>query len=289
MDSTPPDSAKQVPPRRRSPRFRRALALFVLVLAVAAWFTRYRGTGWSDTINPVSWYHRLRGDDLYNADETILARGNRSLPEVALTFDDGPHTASRGQILDTLKQFGDPATFFDVGKNMDTRPDLVRRTLAEGHEIANHSDTHQRLDSLSARDRHREINDADTKFFAITGGHLNLMRPPGMRYNDAVLAESRRLGYIVVSYTTASHDFILDESPEVIASRNVRSLQYGSILLLHDYPGTAAALPAILRAIRERGLRCVTISQMIAHLPEKSKLEAQRQLQSASSQDRASL
>src|ERR1051326_218949 len=119
----------------------RLLTVLVLLglLLGGFWYNRYRGTGWSQYLNPMYWVHRQRGDDLYDTEGALLRHGNRDLPEVALTFDDGPHPESRGQILDALRRYHVHATFFDVGANMALQPDLLRRTLAEGHEIANHS------------------------------------------------------------------------------------------------------------------------------------------------------
>lgn len=255
----------------------RILALLVglsLVLFGLVWFNKYRGTGWSQYLNPMYWVHRQRGDDLYDTEEALLRHGNRDLPEVALTFDDGPHAESRAQILDTLKQYGVHATFFDVGANMAANPDLLRRTLAEGHEVANHSYNHNRLDGLTPQERHREINDADITYCALTGEHLRLLRPPGMRYNPDVLADTRKLGYVVVGYTTASQDFNEQESADVIAERTLRRTENGSIILLHDYTPTAQALPRILETLKARGFRCVTVSEMLAHLPEQARKSA---------------
>jgi peptidoglycan/xylan/chitin deacetylase (PgdA/CDA1 family) len=230
-------------------------------------------------LNPVYWWHRWRGEDFYIADQGLLMHGNHNLPEVALTFDDGPHPASRALILDTLRRYHVHATFFDVGHNMALHPDLVLRTLAEGHEIANHSTNHQRLDGLPPLERHHEINDADITFCRITGQHLKLLRPPGMRYNTAVLRAARDLGYVVVGYTTASKDFNPKESASFIAQRTLDRTENGSIVLLHDYPTTAAALPDILQALQKRGLRCVTVSELISHLPAQARLPAERLLQ----------
>jgi peptidoglycan/xylan/chitin deacetylase (PgdA/CDA1 family) len=273
----------------RRPRFLTQTASGRVVLALVAlaalstgtlWYTRYRGTGWSQTFNVVLWYRRSRGEDLYRTADAMLLHGSRKLPEVALTFDDGPHPRSRPLILDTLKRYGARATFFDVGVNMERHPDLLRRTLAENHEVANHSDHHLRLPDLSPSERHREINDPDITFCAITNRHLRLFRPPGMRYNAAVLADTRNLGYVVVSYTTAAKDAdAADPAPaKVIADRTLSRIENGSILLLHDYPGTADALPTILETLRARGYRCVTVSEMLDHLPEPVHSEARKQL-----------
>ncbi len=255
--------------RTPTKKFKLALVLFLAVGAVVGgvWMQRFKGTGWTNTINPVLWYHRNRGDDLYQREEAFLRHGNRELPEVALTFDDGPHPASRSRLLETLKKHGAHATFFDVGQNMAAHPELVRRTLEEGHEVANHSQHHFRFPELSRQERHREINEPDVAFYAIANKHLNLIRPPGMRYDPQVLKETRELGYVVVGYTTASLDFDPKETPEVVAERTLRRTENGSIILLHDYPPTAEALDKILETISQRGFKCVTISEMLDHLP----------------------
>ena len=244
-----------------------ALLVLVSLPIVTLWTTKYKGTGWTNTINPVLWYHRNRGDDLYQREEAFLRHGNRDLPEVALTFDDGPHPQSRSKLLDTLKKHGVKATFFDVGQNMAAHPELVEQTLAEGHEIANHSMHHFRFTEVDAQERHREMNEPDVVFYALTDKHLSLIRPPGMQYNPQVLQETKELGYIVVGYTTASQDFDPKESPDVVAERTLRRTENGSIILLHDYPPTANALDKILETLKSRGFKCVTISEMLDHLP----------------------
>jgi peptidoglycan/xylan/chitin deacetylase (PgdA/CDA1 family) len=264
-------------PATKRGRLLAAFAVLVLILA-GSWYTLYWGAGWRQYFNPMYWVRRQRGDDLYDTKEALLLHGNHDLPEVALTFDDGPHSESRAQILDTLRRYHVHATFFDVGANMALQPDLLRRTLAEGHEIANHSYNHNRLDSLTPQERHREINDTDITYCALTGNHLHLLRPPGMRYNPAVLSDIHRLGYIVVGYSTASQDFNDKEEADVIAERTLRRTENGSIILLHDYTPTAQALPRILETLQTRGFRCVTISEMIAHLPERQRKPAQQVL-----------
>ena len=254
--------------------------LIVAAIAVLAiWFYAARGTGWTNAINPAYWMRRMRGEDLYRADGALLLHGNRDVPEVALTFDDGPHAESRAEILAILKRESVKATFFDVGVNMTANPELLIQTIEQGHEIGNHSQDHRsRLDTISGMERHHEINDADISYASVTGKHLKLLRPPGMRYNDSVLSETKSLGYVVVGYTTASRDFSADEKPEDIADRTLARTENGSIILLHDYQATAKALPAILKVLKERGFRCVTISEMVSHLPTRPRSSAQKLL-----------
>lgn len=262
--------------RKYSARTRGAGALAILAAGFwALWYNEHRTIGWGETFNPVYWYHRWRGDDLYAADSALLLHGNRSLREIAVTFDDGPHGESCGRILDVLKRCGARATFFNVGICMEQRPDLLRRMLAEGHEVANHTQNHHRLDRLSPARRHREINDADITYYRLTGRHLYLIRPPGMRYTEDVLAAARAMGYITVGFTTASGDFNPGETADFIVNRTLRRTENGSLILLHDYPRTAAALPRILATLQRRGYRFVTISEMIGHLPERQRSAAQ--------------
>lgn len=251
---------------------------FLLVIAVV-WFEQVRKISWQQALNPAYWVAHYRGEDLYDEENAILMRGNPALMEVALTFDDGPQIGSRASILATLREEGIRATFFDVGMRMEQNPDLVRQTLAEGHEIANHTYYHRRLNTLTPHEQHREINDTDIAYYRITGQHLRFMRPPGVRYNAQVLATTKELGYILVGYTNASHDFRLDEDPEAIAARTIKRTDTGSIILLHDYPGTALALPHIIRSLRKQGYRFVTISQIIDHLPDRNRLHAERFLE----------
>ncbi|HZO88129.1 MAG TPA: polysaccharide deacetylase family protein [Chthonomonadaceae bacterium] len=276
--ATPRDS---LPRRLLRSRVGRALGLLALLLVGSGlfWYNEHRTLTWGQTLNPMYWWRRLHGEDLYDPNGAILLHGNRSLPEVALTFDDGPHIQSRGQILDTLKRYGVHATFFDVGRRMAENPDLLRRTLAEGHEVGNHSYHHLRLTSLSPQKRHREINDVDITFYRITGQHLSLLRPPGMRYNQNVLATTQRLGYILVGCNTLSADFNFNETIDFIVNRTVNRTENGSIILLHDYPNTAVALPRIIEALRAEGYRFVTIHEMIEHLPERQRLAANLFLQ----------
>lgn len=217
--------------------------------------------------DPYFIYLKSVGNNIYAPKEAFLLNGNPARKEVALTFDDGPNAKSRSQILDILKQHGAKATFFDVGINMEKHPELVKRTLAEGHEMANHSHNHQRLTLLPAQARHTEVNDTDIVYYAITGQHLRYLRPPGMRYNAEVLATVRDLGYITIGYSSASQDFHEDGDPDNIVERTLRNTHNGSILLLHDYEATAKALPKILERLKADGKTCVTITEMLRNLP----------------------
>ena len=242
------------------------LSLAVLIVA-GWWWNEHRHETIREAINPFYWVRRWRGQDLYDPRTRVIYHGNRALKEIALTIDDGPHEPTGRQLLDIFKSRGIHATFFVVGMRMKEQPDLLRRMIAEGHEVGDHTQNHRHLDGLTAEQVQREMLWNDINFNRITGRHFNLFRPPGMRYDDNVLAVSKRRGYVMVSWNSAARDFE-NVSADFIYRRVMDRVENGSIILLHDdNPNTVEAMPRLLDSLRARGYRFVTISEMLAHLP----------------------
>lgn len=252
----------------RQRRVRVLIAVAAIVLVAGGWvLNQHRHVPVHDAINPMFWLRRWRGEDLYDARLRLLYHGSHALKEVALTIDDGPHEPTDARLLEVLRQYRVRATFFVIGENVRQHPEIVRRLLAEGHEIGNHTQAHLRLTTLTPRQVRNEINNCDINFYRATRRHLRLLRPPGERYSDMVLREARRLGYTTVDETVGARDYE-PVSADFIVARALRYTENGSIILLHDeYGATAAALPRIIRSLRRRGYRFVTISEMIVHLP----------------------
>lgn len=246
------------------------IALVCLSAAVGIAYSVTHHIRIRDAVNPSYWARRISGRDLFDPETGLLYRGNPERREIALTIDDGPHSPMCEQILDILKDHNFKATFFVVGENVKKRPDLVRRMAAEGHEIANHTQTHYRLDTLAERHVRNEIVNCATNVKRAAGIQMTALRPPGMRYNDQVLRTARDLGYVVVHWTSAAKDFE-DVTPDYIVDRVLRSTNNGSILLLHDdRPSTVIALPRVLSALKREGYRFVTITEMMNNLPERT-------------------
>ena len=242
--------------------------LAVIGVGLVLYWNEHRTERLSDVVNPLYWIRRMQGKDLYDPATGILYHGNRSLKEIALTIDDGPHAQTGEALLDIFKRYGVHVTFFVVGQRMDEHPELVRRMLAEGHEVGNHSMNHYRLDTLPPERVWREVNDNDINFWRITHRHFTLLRPPGVRYNQTVIGVARQLGYVIVSWSDAAKDF-LDVTPDFVVNRVLRRAENGSIILLHDdRPSTVVAMPRIIAALKREGYRFVTISEMLSHLPQ---------------------
>ena len=201
---------------------------------------------------------------------------------VALTFDDGPDATWTPPILDVLKRYRVPATFFMIGDNALTNRGLLQRMLAEGHEVGSHTYTHPNLALTSAGVTTLELNATQRLFQAFTGQSLRLFRAPYFGDAEPTTAdeigpvwEAQQLGYTSVGLHVDPGDWrrpgvqaIVDATVAgVEASTPDRS---GNVVLLHDSGGnraqTLAALPIIIEQLRAKGYRFVPISAL-AGLP----------------------
>ncbi|MET7616030.1 polysaccharide deacetylase family protein [Streptomyces sp. NPDC005408] len=183
---------------------------------------------------------------------------------IALTFDAGPGRDTP-QLLDTLKEKKVHATFFLLGKNHVVKhPDLVRRIADEGHEVANHTWSHRRLDKLSADEIRDELSRTQDAIAKITGHRPTLMRPPQGRINDDVTQVSRELGLAQILWSATAKDFSTTDS-ELIKSRILEQAGRDGIILLHDiYDGTVPAVPGIIDELKRRGYTFVTVPELLA-------------------------
>lgn len=216
-------------------------------------------------ISPLYWWQRVQGRDLYDP-RGILWHGNRTLPEIALTFDDGPNPSTTPQVLDALKAEGVQATFFLLGKRIKENPDIVKRMLEEGHEVGCHSYDHQNQTTLTQQQVWQQIWDSRILIGRVNS-RFTAYRPPWLEWNENVVSAAREHQLPVVMCTYAS-DPQASRSGEKWARIVAHHTHNGSILLLHDtYPATAQDLPYLLRELKRRGYRFVTITQMMKNLP----------------------
>jgi peptidoglycan/xylan/chitin deacetylase (PgdA/CDA1 family) len=202
----------------------------------------------------------------YTLRDDILVHGNQNLKEVALTFDDGPRPEIARELLNVLGREDAKATFFVVGAQVEKHPALVRRMMNEGHEVGNHTHTHPRLNGLDAAGIKAEIARCDKAIFQATGARTNLFRPPGMRYDDIVIDTAQSLNYVTVHWNVGAQDFVGRDTSQV-AQKVLKNTRPGSVILLHGHPDTIRAIPEIVRTLRAKGYRFVTVSQMLGRLP----------------------
>jgi peptidoglycan/xylan/chitin deacetylase (PgdA/CDA1 family) len=201
-----------------------------------------------------------------------ISRGPRDRPRMALTFDDGPGP-STAAVLDALAAAGAQATFFVLGRQAERHPELVRRIVADGHQLANHGYDHGVLIFRGARHVADQLRRAElaTDAAAGPGAMSRLFRAPHGFRGPATAIGARRAGYRMAAWTCGVFD-TAEPGPAVIARRAARALEPGAILLLHDADGwaperprqqTVDALPEICLAARARGLELVTLDRLV--------------------------
>lgn len=196
--------------------------------------------------------------DLIEIPEPVIRPDCTQVACLAITFDDGPSYFT-DEILEALANAEAAATFFLVGRFVNTFPDEARRIADAGHEIGLHSHTHPRMTSLGEGSIKREFRLSRQAIREHTGVEAQLYRPPfGLH--------SARVGRIakapVIMWDVDPQDWRV-RSQRVIYERVLSRVQPGSIVLLHELEETASALPALLSALAERGFHFVTVSELL--------------------------
>ncbi|GFE15344.1 deacetylase [Streptomyces glebosus] len=188
----------------------------------------------------------------------------RKVKCVALTFDAGP-SENTNRLLDILKKEKAHATFFMLGENhVEKRPAEVKRIDAEGHELANHTWSHQILTDIPAASAKREMSRLQDAVRKITGKTPRLMRPPQGRTDETVSKISKDLGLAQVLWSVTAKDYQTNDSA-LITKRVLEQTERDGIILLHDiYRGTVPAVPGILKQLKKRGYTIVTVSQLLS-------------------------
>lgn len=191
----------------------------------------------------------------------VLVSGNY----IAITFDDGPHPQNTPRLLDMLAARNIKATFYVIGRSVDLHPGVLRRTVAEGHEIGNHSQTHRLLSKLSDSELRQEMQRCQDAVGRAAGVRMRTMRPPygGLLQNQRQLVHSE-FGYPTILWSVDPLDW-KRPGPSVVTSRILAGTNAGSIVLAHDlHSQTVDAMPATLDGLLRKGFKFVTVSQLIA-------------------------
>jgi peptidoglycan/xylan/chitin deacetylase (PgdA/CDA1 family) len=190
---------------------------------------------------------------------------------VALTFDDGPGRYTY-DVLALLKRHRMKATFFVLGSQAERDPAALRQMADEGHVVAPHSWSHASMVTLSAKDLAAEFDRTNAVIREAVGRVPAIQRPPFGDFDGRTNRWSRANGMLPILWNVDSNDWQLDDPQEVV--RNVLdapTLGPGAIILLHDGGDdrsmTVNALPAILDGLRKRGLRSVTIPELLRQGP----------------------
>ena len=186
------------------------------------------------------------------------------MPNIALTFDDGPNTVITPQVLDILEENGAVGTFFLIAQNINPESaEMVRRAVAMGCDIENHSVTHSFMDEMSPEQIREEVKTCSEKITAITGRAPEFFRPPFIRVSQEMY-DNIELTFICGA---GCEDWVPEVSAQTRIERVLANAEDGQIVLLHDMEwnvNTVEALKTIVPELKKRGYRFVTCAQLFA-------------------------
>jgi len=186
---------------------------------------------------------------------------------IYLTFDAGYENDLTAGILDTLKKHSAPAAFFLVGTYIRDEPALIKRMVAEGHIVANHTMTHPDMSKISSLEAFKkELALVEDAYRNVTSEEIpRFYRPPRGIYNEANLKMAQELGYTTVFWSLAYRDWENDNQPtkDEAFKKLVPRIHNGAVILLHNTSKTnALILDELLTKYTELGYRF----ESLAHL-----------------------
>ncbi len=194
-----------------------------------------------------------------------ISHGDRRRREVALTFDDGPYPPFTARILDILREYEAPGTFFCVGMNLRAYPQQVERILADGHAIGNHTWSHPFLPDLSLDELALQIEWTNRVLDDSTGAFPLLVRPPYGSRTPEILRWAAGKGIRLMLWDTDSADWSAPGKEEIVR-RVLSTVRNGSIVLMHDGCGdrvqTVDALPGVIEGIMSMGYSLVRADEI---------------------------
>ena len=192
----------------------------------------------------------------------VWKRARRDDGAIGLSFDDGPDPIATPRVLEVLDRAGVRATFFLLGEAADAHPELVRRIVAAGHEVASHGYRHrhalfQRLPLAGFFDVRRARRRL---------GHTRFYRGPHGAYSWSVLAAVWAAGMQPVNWSVEAHDWHPRFSPADVVAKVLAEARSGGVIVMHDGGRGAArvvtALEPVLAGLAERGFRPVPLGEL---------------------------
>ncbi len=203
----------------------------------------------------------------------VFADSNRRLPiycveteekKIAISFDAAWGNDDTEQLINILKEYDVPATFFVVGAWVDKYPESVKQLHDAGHKVQNHSNTHPHMPDLSREQMVAELKACNEKIAAVTGETPVLFRPPYGDYDNASIEATESIGMYTIQWDVDSLDWKDNATPDSICKRVTSKVKNGSIVLFHnDADYTPEALPTILKCLKDEGYEFVFIEDLI--------------------------
>ncbi len=278
----PRPAASPVVRRRRVAAFGSAIVVLVLLIAAVG---SHKSSG--KTHVTVAKHHRaipsltpaeraasvIKGEE--NAVNSVLAytpavtSGGSHGNELALTFDDGPGPYTQ-QLVATLDRLHVHATFFAIGSQERYFSPGTIAEIKSGDVVGDHTETHPMMATLSPHEQYEELFDQMAQIEVIGGRRPRLFRPPYGSFDATTFKELHHLHLLMILWSVDTSDYTLPGVSAIVHTA-LAGAKPGAIILMHDGGGnreeTIAALPAIVRGLRKRGLHPVTVPQLLEDDP----------------------
>ena len=179
---------------------------------------------------------------------------------VALTFDDGPWPGTTRVLLDGLKEREAKATFFVIGKQIATRPELIQRMVQEGHQIGLHTWDHVALRGLGAGEVSRQLEKSRAALVELVGEQDFMLRPPYGFVDETV---KQCAGGPIICWSVDTEDW-RDEDVARIVKAAVEDVRDGDIILMHDiFRSSVDAALECVDELQRRGFALVTVEELV--------------------------
>lgn len=280
----PPGPAGAAPGRLVQVRRRRAAAVVAILVLLAVIVAAASGSHHGRTATAAraqAHPHALERSpsdpekDELSAVRSVLAytpfarEGGTRGRDIALSFDDGPGPYTP-QVLSVLEQYHVKATFFAIGKMLRYFGAATVREIEDGDVIGDHTESHPMLAHLSAHDQREELFEQIARIELLGGHRPVLFRPPYGSFNATTLRLLASLHLLMVLWSVDTEDYLQPGVPEIV-ERALSGARPGAILLMHDAGGvrtqTIEALPLIIKGLRARGYRLVTVPRLLMDDP----------------------
>ena len=183
--------------------------------------------------------------------------------KIALTFDDGPSVYTL-QVLELLKKYNAKATFFCIGKNIETHPEILQKVISEGHLVGNHSYSHSKFfDFYNAKKVIEELQKTDELLEKFTSKKINFFRPPYGVTTPSIRRALKVTGHKVIGWNIRSLDGGTTDV-ELILNRIKKRVSPGGIVLLHDTGShSVLVLEQFLQFLQQNNYQVVSIEELL--------------------------
>jgi len=198
---------------------------------------------------------------------TLIHRVDTDQKKIALTFDDGPVPEKTTAILHLLERLKVPATFFLVGRNIERYPELTRNIVSHGHELGNHSYSHQRMVLVGYDFVQKEIEQTDQLIRQAGFTGEIRFRPPNCLKLVNLPRYLAEHNITSVTWDVEPETYVNGTDSHALVQYTLAHTRPGSIILLHPMyahsKSVMAALPKIVHSLRQQGYTFVTLSGLL--------------------------